>query len=315
MNQEAAEGRATSGPGAPRIDAHHHVWDLAAHPQVWMDTPGPGDAPDYFGAWADPLRRDFGPEDLKPLLDAHGISATIVVQTVSDLGETRDLIDLAARTPWIAGVVGWFDLTDPAIADTIAALRARPGGDRLAGVRHQVHDEPDPYWLLRPDVLRGLHAVADAGLVYDLLVREMHLEPALGAVRRIPHGRFVVDHIAKPNIASRSPERRADDPWFDGMAALAAEPNVTCKLSGMVTEADWRDWTVDDLLPYARHVLSVFGPDRTMFGSDWPVCTLAATYGQVVDTARELLTRAGFELDSAESEALFGGTARTVYVR
>jgi len=309
VNQHSVTGR-----GVVRIDAHHHLWDLAAHPQTWMDAPGPYDKLESPGGWAKPLRRDFAPGDLKPLLDEYGIRASIVVQTVSDLGETRDLLDLAARTPWIAGVVGWFDLTDPGIADTIAALRGGPGGDRLVGVRHQVHDEPDPYWLLRPDVLRGLHAVADAGLVYDLLVRETHLEPALGAVRRIPHGRFVVDHIAKPNIASRSPERRADDPWFDGIAALAAEPNVTCKLSGMVTEADWHAWTVDDLFPYARLVLGMFGPYRTMFGSDWPVCTLAATYGQVVDAATELFTRCAFDLDSPESEAFFGGTARSVYL-
>jgi L-fuconolactonase len=294
---------------APRIDAHHHVWDLAAHPQVWMDTPGPGDAPDSPGAWADPLRRDFGPEDLKPLIDTHGISASFVVQTVSDLGETRDLLDMAARTAWIAGVVGWFDLTDPGIADTIAALRAGPGGDRLVGVRHQVHDEPDPEWLLRPDVMRGLHAVADAGLVYDLLVRAEHLKPVRQVVRAIPHCRFVVDHIAKPAIAAR-----AREPWLTDMAVLASEPNVTCKLSGMVTEADWRAWTVDDLFPYARHVLAMFGPYRTMFGSDWPVCTLAATYGQVVGAATELFARAAFELDSPESDAFFGGTARIVYL-
>lgn len=298
---------------AVRIDAHHHLWDLAARSQPWMDLPGPGDQPEDPGGWAEPLRRDFDPEDLKPLLDAHGIGASIAVQTVSDLGETWDLLALAARTPWIAGVVGWLDLTDPAIADTIAALRAGPGGDRLVGVRHQVHDEADPYWLLRPDVLRGLRAVADAGLVYDLLVREVHLDPALGAVQQIPHGKFVVDHVAKPNIASRAPERRAEDPWYDGVAALAAEPNVACKLSGMVTEADWHAWTVDDLLPYARHVLASFGPSRTMFGSDWPVCTLAATYGQVVGAATELFARSGFESGSAESEAFFGGTARAVY--
>ena len=308
MNDQAARKQTVAGQGVPRIDAHHHVWDLAAHPQVWMDAPGPGDAPDSPGAWANPLRRDFGPEDLKPLLDTHGISASIVVQTVSDLGETRDLLDIAAHTPWIAGVVGWFDLTDPGIADTIAALRTGPGGDRLAGARHQVHDEPDPHWLLRPDVMRGLRAVADAGLVYDLLVRTEHLEPAREAVRELPHGRFVVDHIAKPAIAAR-----AEEPWFAGIAALAAEPNVTCKLSGMVTEADWQAWTVDDLLPYGRHILAVFGPHRTMFGSDWPVCTLAATYGQVVDAATELFTRSGFEPDSAESEAFFGGTAERVY--
>lgn len=292
-----------------RIDAHHHIWDLAAHPQTWMDTPGPGDAPDSPGAWADPLRRDFAPGDLKPLLDAQDITASIVVQTVSDLGETRDLLGLAAGTPWIAGVVGWFDLTDPGIADTLGALRAGPGGDRLVGVRHQVHDEPDPKWLLRPDVLQGLRAVADAGLVYDLLVRAEHLEVAREVARAIPHGRFVVDHIAKPDIAGR-----AREPWFDGIAALAAEPNVTCKVSGMVTEADWRAWTVDDLLPYARHVLAVFGPQRTMFGSDWPVCTLAATYDQVVDAAAELFTRSAFELGSPESDAFFGGTARAVYL-
>jgi L-fuconolactonase len=302
-----------------RIDAHHHVWDLGVRPQVWMDTPAPSDPPDAPGTWANPLRRTFAPDDLKPHLEKNAIDRTVVVQTVSSLDETRELLAAAGSAGWIAGVVGWADLADPALPETLAELRAHPAGShlvgshpagsRLVGIRHQVHDEPDPGWLLRTEVLRGLRAVADAGLAYDLLIRAPQLDAALGAVRQVPHGRFVVDHIAKPEIAGGDNER-----WYAGVAELAAEPNVTCKLSGMVTEADWSAWTVDDLLPYARHVLDVFGPNRVMFGSDWPVCTLAATYDQVAAAAAGLLARCGFAAGSAESESVFGLAAQRVYL-
>jgi L-fuconolactonase len=315
-----------------RIDAHHHVWDLSVRPQVWMDTPAPSDPPDAPGTWANPLRRTFTADDLKPHLEKNSIDRTIVVQTVSSLDETRELLEAADSAGFIAGVVGWADLTDPALPETLAELRAHPTGShpaesrpfasrptdshpvgsRLVGVRHQVHDEPDPGWLLRPDVLRGLRTVADAGLAYDLLIRAPQLDAALGAVRQVPHGRFVVDHIAKPEIAGGTGGDNGR--WYAGIAELAAEPNVTCKLSGMVTEADWSAWTVDDLLPYARHVLEAFGPNRVMFGSDWPVCTLAATYDEVVAAAADLLARCGFAVGSAESESVFGLVAQRVYL-
>ncbi len=292
-----------------RIDAHHHVWDPGVRPQSWMDTPAPSDPPDAPGTWANALRRAFTPDDLKPLLEKNSIDRTVVVQTVPSFEETRELLEAAESAGFIAGVVGWVDLTDPALPETLAGLRAHPAGSRLVGIRHQVHDEPDAGWLLRPEVLRGLGAVADAGLVYDLLIRAPQLDAALGAVRRVPHGRFVVDHIAKPDIAGGGNER-----WYAGVAELAAEPNVTCKLSGMVTEADWSAWTVDDLLPYARHVLDVFGPHRVMFGSDWPVCTLAATYDEVAAAAADLLARCGFAAGSAECDAVFGLVAQRVYL-
>jgi L-fuconolactonase len=279
-----------------------------------MDAPGPAGNPEPPGGWARPLRRNFAPADLKPHLDAHGIDATLVVQTLSSLDQTRELLDLARSTGWIAGVVGWADLADPALADTLAGLGRRPGGDRLAGIRHQVQDEPDARWLLRPQVLRGLGAVADADLAYDLLVREAQMEAALGAVRAVPSGRFVVDHLGKPDMASGDRSRRGRDAWCQGIAALAAEPHVSCKLSGMVTEADWAGWTVADLLPYAAHVLECFGPDRVMFGSDWPVCTLAAEYDAVFAAAVALVTRCGIGPGSAGFEAVFGGTARRVYL-
>jgi L-fuconolactonase len=278
-----------------------------------MDAPGPGDPPEAPGTWANPLRRNFGTEDLEPQLSKNGIDKTIVVQTVSDQEETRELLALAERTPWLAGVIGWLDLTDPALTDVLAELTAAP--NPLVGIRHQVHDEPDAQWLLRPDVMRGLRAVADAGLAYDLLIRTPHLEPALQAVRQIPHGVFVIDHIAKPDIAHGDTTRKEQsDAWFAGIGELAAEPNVACKLSGMVTEADWANWTVDDLLPYARHILSEFGPERVMFGSDWPVCTLAATYDQVAATVADLLARCGIAPGSSESESVFGHTAHRVYL-
>jgi L-fuconolactonase len=196
------------------------------------------------------------------------------------------------------------DLTDPAIADEIAGLRAGPGGERLVGIRHQVHDEPDPAWLNRPEVRRGLQAVADAGLAYDLLVRTRELPAALAAGQALPDLRFVVDHLAKPRIAEAEME-----PWAGRLRELAALPNVWCKVSGMVTEADWSSWSVGDLRPYVDVVLEAFGPGRLLFGSDWPVCLLAASYERVVDVTRELLD----DLSEGEQARVFGGTALEVY--
>jgi L-fuconolactonase len=201
-------------------------------------------------------------------------------------------------------VVGWTDLTRPDVADELARLRELPGGRHLKGIRHQVQGEPDPNWLLRPDVRDGLVAVAEAGLVYDLVVLPHQLPACVRAAAEHPELTFVLDHLGKPPIATG--ELR---PWATAVRALAALPNTVCKLSGMVTEADLAKWTVDGLRPYADTVLDAFGPGRLMFGSDWPVCTLAASYAQVVDVAEELTGGLGAQ----ERAEVFGGTATRVY--
>jgi len=274
------------------IDAHHHFWDPAHADFPWMT--------DELAA----IRRRFGPEDLRPLLAANGVDRTILVQTRSSLGETRELLATAAQHDFIAGVVGWVDLTAPDVAQQLASLRAGPGGAKLVGIRHQVHDEADPQWLGRADVRRGLSAVGVAGLAYDILVRTRELPAARAAVRDLPGIRFVIDHIAKPPIASG-----AIDDWAAGLQPLAAYPNVSCKLSGMVTEADWSRWTVRDLAPYAARVLDWFGPERCVFGSDWPVCLVAASYEQVIDACRRSIG----DLVTADRERIFGGNAARLY--
>ncbi|MDJ0343050.1 amidohydrolase family protein [Streptomyces sp. H10-C2] len=277
----------------PVVDAHHHVWDLSVRDQDWIT-----------GAELAPLRRNFTLAELEPPARAAGIGATVLVQTITVAEETPEFLALAAGSDLVAGVVGWTDLTAPDVADTLAALRELPGGERLVGIRHQVQGEPDPRWLLRPEVLRGLRAVARAGLAYDLLVLPHQLPAAAEAAAALPELTFVLDHLGKPPIASGELLR-----WAERVRALAAVPNNVCKLSGMVTEADWADWSVADLRPFADTVLEAFGPERLMFGSDWPVCLLAASYGEVADTARALMAA----LSPAERDAVFGGTATAVY--
>ncbi|MET8540312.1 amidohydrolase family protein [Kitasatospora sp. NPDC004799] len=276
-----------------RVDAHHHVWELGRRPQTWLD--GPESAA---------IRRDFGMADLAPHARAAGIDRTVLVQVLPDPAETREFLALAAAEPLIAGVVGWADLTDPGAADTLARLRQGPGGERLVGVRHLVQGEADPAWLARPDVRRGLRAVGAAGLCYDLLVLPHQLPAAIGAVRALPDQPFVLDHLAKPPIA------RGDlEPWAGRLRQLAREPNVYCKLSGLVTEARRDGWTVADLRPYAETALAAFGPERVMFGSDWPVCLPAASYQQVVEAADRLTSGLG----PHERALVFGATAARVY--
>jgi len=269
------------------IDAHHHLWDPAAREYPWLA----GDA-------LTPIRRPYTLDDLRAVTPA---ARTVLVQTVSSESETEEFLATAAASGGlVAGVVGWVDLTAPDLADRLAELR---GGGLLVGIRHQAEDEPDPRWLLRPDVLRGLRTLADAGLVYDVLVRPPQLPAAVELAALVPT-RLVLDHAGKPPIATGDLE-----PWATAITELARHPNVTCKLSGLVTEADWASWSTQDLRPWADHVLGAFGPERVMFGSDWPVCELAATYAQVTATA-EALT-AG--LSEAERAAVFGGTAARVY--
>jgi L-fuconolactonase len=269
-----------------RIDAHHHLWDLSARPQDWLSGP---------------IRRSFSPEDLRAVTEPAGVDATVLVQVLNDIDETAEF--LAVDSDLVAGVVGWVDLTAPDVAEQLDRLRSGPGGDRLVGIRHLVQSEPDPDWLMRPDVLAGLRAVRDAGLAYDVLTRPHQLPAALVAVRALPDMVFVLDHLSKPDIAHGLIE-----PWATHLTALAAEPNVTAKLSGLVTESG-PQWTVSSLKPYVDVALDAFGPDRLMVGSDWPVCLLAASYAEVFDAASDLCSG----LSVAERSEIFGGTAARVY--
>ncbi|HSS94460.1 MAG TPA: amidohydrolase family protein [Candidatus Dormibacteraeota bacterium] len=275
------------------VDAHHHFWDPSRRAYPWM------------GDELAPIRRRFGPEELAPLLATSGVARTVLVQTVSSVDETREFLATAAETEFVAGVVGWVDLADPGVKEAIEGLRAGAGGNFLVGIRHQVHDELDARWLLRDDVQRGIHAVGDAGLVYDLLVKTRELPASVELARTFPTVRFVLDHIAKPRIAAG--ER--DLEWEHAMAPLAACSNVSCKLSGMVTEASWTSWSPGDLLPYVSHVLDWFGPERCMFGSDWPVCLLVADYGAVLDTLKLAMK----DLDRNAKDAVLAGNAIDVY--
>ncbi|MEV5101761.1 amidohydrolase family protein [Streptomyces massasporeus] len=272
------------------VDAHHHVWDLSVRDQDWITGPELA-----------PLRRDFTMKDLVSEARAAGVARTVLVQTVTVPEETPEFLALAAEHDLIAGVVGWTDLTRPDIADELARLRALPGGPYLKGIRHQVQGEPDPEWLLRPDVRRGLAAVADAGLVYDLVVLPHQLPACVRAAAALPGLTFVLDHLGKPPIASGALE-----PWATGLRALAALPNTVAKLSGLLTEADPASWTAEDLRPYAEVALEAFGPGRLMYGSDWPVSTLGAAYADTLDLTRRLT-------DPHDHPQILEATATRVY--
>jgi len=291
--------------GAPRpvIDAHHHVWDLSVRAQPWLDQAG-------LGA----LRRNFTMADLEPEAAAAGVTATVVVQTVTEPDETPDLLALAAGHHLVAGVVGWVDLASPGVADAISALRDRPGGHYLAGIRHPVLVERDAGWLARPEVLRGLAAVAEAGLAYDVVCTPPQLPAAVTAAAALPQLTLVLDHMGNPE--GDDPE---GGPWADAVRALAALPNTVCKLSGVLSEAfpvrgaaaaDPGRGALDPLVRrYFDTSLRAFGPHRLMYGSDWPLCTLTSSYADVLTAAR-MLTRG---LSAAEQAAVFGATARRVY--
>ncbi|MBR0989144.1 amidohydrolase family protein [Bradyrhizobium japonicum] len=259
------------------VDAHQHFWDPAGADYPWM-------AADELT----PIRRAFGPDDLAPLLKANGIDASIVVQCRSALEETEQFLRIAHENPIVVGVVGWVDLTDSALGDTLDRLRASRGGDKLVGIRHQVHDEGDPDWLLREDVQRGLTAVFAHDLAYDFLVRTRELPAAIATAQAFPQARFVLDHAAKPPIADGG-----SNDWADRIKALGACGNVWCKISGLATEAAWDDWDAERLLPFVAHAASCFGEDRLIFGSDWPVCLLAGNYGEIKRALEACLTQLG----------------------
>jgi L-fuconolactonase len=274
------------------VDSHQHFWDLERFDYPWMTED------------LRPIRRSFGPADLEPLLAARGVQRTVIVQATSSAVETRYLLEIAAETDFVSGVVGWVDLADPDVFALVDDLRNGEGGDYLVGIRHQVHDEADPDWLLRDEVQRGLRKLTSADLAYDLLVRPRELPAAVRTARAQPGLRLVIDHIAKPSIREGELEE-----WARAMAPFAGLDNVYCKLSGMVTEADWNAWRPADLVAYVERVLDWFGEDRLMFGSDWPVCLLAASYGEVMDALDGALGSLG---ESARAK-IFGGNAVAFY--
>jgi L-fuconolactonase len=275
-----------------RVDAHHHFWDPGRAEYAFLTDD------------RDAVRRAFGPWDLAPDLAAEGIGWTVLVQARPSEDETVELLAMAARVPFVAGVVGWVDLTAPDVPAALARLRALPGGQRLVGIRHQVEGEPDARWLLRDDVRRGLLAVGAAGLAYDLLVTTRELPAAVEVCRSLPGVRFVLDHLAKPPIAEGDLST-----WGRGILELAELPNVHAKISGLVTEADWRAWSMDDLRHPVELAVDAFGSRRLMLGSDWPLCLLAGTYAEVVGSVREMLS----ELAPHEQDDILGGTATRVY--
>jgi L-fuconolactonase len=281
----------TAGPGPPadgpalrppRIDAHQHFWRYDPGQYGWIDERMGG------------LRRNFLPGELKSELDRVGFAGCVAVQARPSLAETRWLLELADRHPFILGVVGWVDLQSPAVRAELQEFAPHP---KLVGVRHAVQDEPDDRFLLRPEFGRGIALLESFGLAYDILIYPRHLPVATEFVRRNPGVRFVLDHAAKPEI--RKGLIRA---WARDLHNLASLPNVVCKLSGLVTEADWDRWTPADLEPCLKVAFDGFGPERLLIGSDWPVCTLAADYARTLGVVMDFLA----PRPDAEGDAVLG---------
>src|SRR5215510_3283496 len=268
------------------IDAHQHFWHYSAAEYGWID--------DSMAV----LRRDFLPEELRGEMARTAVDACVAVQARQNIAETRWLLSLADAHAHIAGVVGWFDLQSPNVRVDLEHLAAHP---KLVGVRHIVQSEADDRFLMRPAFLRGIGQLEAFGLAYDLLIYPRHLACAVECVPRFERQRFVLDHLAKPNI--RGSERET---WARDLRRLAACPHVYAKLSGLVTEADWTHWTADQIRPYLDVAFECFGADRLMIGSDWPVCTVAADYARTLDVVREYLSA----LPSGDRAAVLGGNAQ-----
>jgi L-fuconolactonase len=269
---------------AMHIDAHQHFWLYNQQDYGWIDQ--------SMAA----IRRDFLPTELKPQLENNGFQGSVVVQVRQTLDETQWLLQLADANPFILGVVGWVDLRSPHLRSDLESLAGKP---KLVGIRHLVQSEPDDF-LLQPDFLRGIAALEEFGLAYDILIYTKHLPTAAEFVARFPRQRFVLDHLAKPPIKSS-----ALDVWAHGIRELASFPNVFAKLSGLVTEADWQSWKPEEIRPYLDVAFECFGPNRLMIGSDWPVCTVAAPYARVVNLIKDYLSGRPAE----EREAVLGGNA------
>lgn len=273
-----------------RVDAHHHLWDRAVHEQPWTDG-------------IEALQGSFTVAQLEPQLRAAELDATVAIHCLADEDESRWLLADGADGGSVRGVVGWVDITADDVAQRIAGLRAGPGGERLVGLRSLVQAQTDPQWLQRSDVRRGLAAIGRAGLTFDLLISAAQLPAAVDVVRALPEVRFVLDHGGNPN-----PLAAAE--WRVHIAELAACPNLVCKVSGLVTRLPrGARPSAGALRPWAEHLLERFGPDRLLFGSDWPVCLMVSSYAEVAATAHDLFA----ELTPGEQADVFGGVAVRTY--
>lgn len=271
------------------IDAHHHLWQYNNRDYGWMS--------EAMGS----LRRDFLIADLQSVCRASGVQGSVVVQARQTLAETEWLLQLAQECALIRGVVGWVPLIENRVESTLERLSQNP---RLRGVRHVLHDEADDDYMLREDFHRGVDRLPSHNLTYDILIFERHLPQTILFVDRHPNQVFIVDHVAKPRI-----REGILSPWKENIRELARRENVYCKVSGMATEAAWNTWTREELVPYFEAVLSAFGPERLMFGSDWPVLTLAGSYNRWADTVQWLVS----ELSADEQQRIFSGTAVEAY--
>jgi L-fuconolactonase len=271
------------------IDAHHHLWKYSQEQYPWML------------AGMQSIRRDFLIPELCSVTREAGVTGTVAVQARQTIEETEWLLGLARDHELVRGVVGWVPLIDADVAKYLESLCANRN---LKGIRHVLHDESDDFYMLRDDFNRGISLLNDFALRYDILICERHLPQTIQFVDRHPNQLFIVDHIAKPRIKDR-----VRSPWEAEMAELARRDNVYCKLSGMVTEADWKRWTESDLRPYFDTVLAAFGPKRLMFGSDWPVIQVACSYKRWADTVRSWIA----ELSPAEQLSVMSGTAKMAY--
>lgn len=271
------------------IDSHQHFWQVGRFDYPWMTSD--------LGV----LYRDYLPADLAPILKSNGVEKTVLVQASNSVAESRWLLNLADENKFIAGVVGWIDLMSPEIDAQLDELTAHP---KLKGMRHLVESEPQDDWLVQPAVLSGLRRLATYGLSYDLLVHTRHLKYVPQVAESCPGLALVIDHLGKPPIAKNEIKE-----WSQALKPLASYPNLHCKMSGLVTEANWTSWQTSDLRPYVEFVLESFGVDRLMFGSDYPVCLLAASYERVLESFQELLT----SLSAVDREKIFSTNAANFY--
>ncbi len=271
------------------IDAHHHLWQYSPLHYGWISDE------------MQMLRRDFLPADLRLAASDAGVDGSVVVQARQTLKETRWLLECAAEDPFIKGVVGWLPLTD---SDFPALLHTFHDKPKLRGLRHVIQNEPDPFYILRDDFNRGIAALADTGLVFDILIYEYHLPQAIDFVSRHPQQPFVLDHLAKPKIRKKEMQ-----PWKDNLKRLGDFGNVTCKCSGLATEAVWSSWSLEIIRPYLDAALEAFGPDRLMAGSDWPVCLVATGYSRWWS----ILAEWSEQLSETQRQQFLGTTAQRIY--
>ena len=276
-----------------RIDSHHHVWDLSVREQGWM-----------VGEALNPIKKNFSINDLRQAITGCGIDKTVVVQTVTNYDETPELLELADTDDLVAGVVGFLKIDAEDAISHLDSYQSLRGFEYLVGIRDIAHDYEDVKYLSKPQVIKNVQELGKRGLVYDLLTKSPHMRAAIDLVKACPNTKFVLDHISKPYIA------KADmQPWADQITELASFENVVVKVSGLFTEADWKNWKKEDFWPYLEHITKSFTPNRMMFGSDWPVCLLAATYKQSIDLVEEFTSK----FSESEKNAFWAGTANKAY--